>query len=305
MNISNEICDQLITVRDWIRWGTSLFNANQLHFGHGTDNAWDEAVSLVLYALHLPPNSHPQILDARITHEEKKTILALFQTRSEQRIPAAYITHQAWFSGMKFYVDEQVLIPRSSLGEMIEKQFSPWVVPDQVHHILDLCTGSGCIAIATALAFPNATVDAVDISEKALSVARKNILDYDLTHRIRAIHSDLFSGLQGERYDLIVSNPPYVSRDEMALLPPEYRHEPTLGLLAEDEGLAIVLQILQQAAHFLTHNGILVVEVGNSEEALIRRFPEMPFIWVEFEHSEGGVFVLARDQLEAFVGDII
>jgi ribosomal protein L3 glutamine methyltransferase len=297
MKISDEH-HQLLTIRDWIRFGASLFNQHKLHFGHGTDNAWDEAVSLVLHAVHFPPDSHTAVLDARLTTEEKKTILALFQTRVQTRLPAPYITHEAFFAGMKFYVDKEVLIPRSSLGEFMEKQLDNWVSPDEIRHVLDLCTGSGCIAVAAAKAFCQAKIDAIDLSEAALRVAQRNISDYGLNQRIRTIHSDLFSGLRGERYDVILSNPPYVSADEMASLPEEYRHEPVMGLLAEDNGLAIVIKILQQAANFLTPQGLLIVEVGNSEEALAARFPQLPFIWLEFEQSEGGVFLLTREQLQ-------
>lgn len=299
MKQSDEIYHQLLTVRDWVRWGASLFNANALHFGHGTDNAWDEALCLVLHAIHLPPNSHPEIFNAHLTREEKKTISDLFQVRVEKRLPAPYITHEAWFAGLKFYIDQSVLIPRSSFTEIIEKQFEPWIDADSkpVRCILDLCTGSGCIAIATALVFPEAKIDAVDISEEALLVAKKNVSAFELSDRIQLIHSGLFNALRGQRYDLILSNPPYVSAQEMALLPQEYQHEPTLGLFAEDEGLNIVIQILQKAGDFLTDQGILMVEVGNSETALTKRFPQVPFTWLEFENSEGGIFFLTHEQL--------
>lgn len=303
MQISAEIYNQLLTVRDWVRFGASLFNQYQLHFGHGTDNAWDEAVLLVSYAIHLAPDSHARVLDAHLTTEEKKAIAALFEMRINQRLPAPYITQEAWFAGMKFYVDQHTLVPRSSLGEFIEKQLEHWIEPGTVYRVLDLCTGSGCIAVALAMALPNVQIDAIDISETALTVARKNIAMYGLDNSIRVIHSDLFNSLAGERYDIILSNPPYVSAAEMALLPDEYRHEPTLGLLAEDEGIAIVTQILQQATHFLTPDGLLIVEVGNSEQALVERFPHLPFTWLEFEHSEGGVFLLTNEQLQA-VGEI-
>jgi ribosomal protein L3 glutamine methyltransferase len=293
----DEIYNQLMTVRDWVRWGASLFNANALHFGHGTDNAWDEALCLVLHAIHLPPNSHPEIFNAHLTREEKKTISDLFQIRVEKRLPVPYITHEAWFAGLKFYIDQSVLIPRSSFTEIIEKQFEPWIDATPVHRVLDMCTGSACIAIATALVFSEAKVDAIDISEDALVVAKKNVSAFELSDRIQLIHSSLFNGLRGQRYDLILSNPPYVSAQEMALLPQEYRHEPRLGLFAEDEGLNIVIQILAQASDFLTEQGILMVEVGNSEKALTKRFPQVPFTWLEFENSEGGVFFLTYEQL--------
>jgi ribosomal protein L3 glutamine methyltransferase len=297
MQHSPQTYNELQTIRDWVRYGTTLFNQHNLHFGHGTDNAWDEALCLTLYALHLPPNSHPQILDARLTTEEKKTIADLFEIRIEKRLPAPYITQEAWFAGLKFYINENALIPRSSFGELIEKQFSPWVEYQNVYRILDLCTGSGCIAIASALAFPEATVDAVDLSRHALQVAEKNCSNYGLNDRIRLIHSDLWNGLKNERYDLILSNPPYVSQQEMALLPKEYQHEPSLGLFAENEGFAIILQILQHAKRFLTDKGTLIVEVGNREQTLAEKFPQIPFTWLEFERSEGGVFLLTREEL--------
>ncbi len=298
MKISDAVYSQLLTVRDWVRFGTSLFNQHKLHFGHGTDNAWDEAVCLVLYALHLPPDSHAEVFNAHLTLAEKQDILKLFEIRIEERLPAPYMTQEAWFSGMKFHINKDAIIPRSSIGEFIEKQLENWVVPHQVQHVLDLCTGSGCIAVTAAMAFPNAQIDAVDISAPALAVAKKNIADYGVDQQIRVIHSDLFNGLYGECYDVIFSNPPYVSADEMALLPEEYRHEPTLALLAENQGLEIVIKILRQAKDFLTHDGILVVEVGNSEATLLERFPAIPFTWLEFESSEGGVFLLTREQLE-------
>lgn len=300
--MSPEFDPQLITIRDWLRFGASWFNEHQLHFGHGTDNAWDEALCLILYALYLPPDSHPQVLDARLTVKEKQRIFALFERRVTERIPAPYLTGQAFFCQLKFAIDRHVLIPRSSFGEIIQQQFSPWVESSQVHRVLDLCTGSGCIAIAAALALLHVQVDAVDICAQALKIAQRNVTDYGLTQRVRLVHADLFSGLRGERYDLILSNPPYVSEAEMAVLPAEYRYEPKLGLYADDEGLAIVRHILQEAANFLTPQGVLMVEVGNREAVLQAQFPNFPFTWLEFEQSEGGVFLLTCEQLNEING---
>ncbi|QBQ54085.1 50S ribosomal protein L3 N(5)-glutamine methyltransferase [Nitrosococcus wardiae] len=289
---------QLHTLRDFIRWGASRFNEAGLFFGHGTDNAIDEATALVLHALHLAPQSLPaEFFGARLTEIEKRQILALLERRIRERIPAPYLTHEAWFAGLSFYVDERVLIPRSPLAELIEQHFTPFVSPERVHTLLDLCTGSGCIAIATAYAFPQAQVDATDISQEALAVARLNIERYGLEDQVHALPSNLFEGLKERRYDLILSNPPYVGEAELASLPKEYHYEPRQALEAENEGLSLVLQILLQAPDHLNKQGILIVEVGNSEAALNRRLPEVPFLWLEFERGGYGVFLLTREQL--------
>ncbi len=297
MLLSAADTDQLQAVRDFIRLGASLFNRAGLHFGHGTDNALDEAVWLVLHALHLPPDLPVEYFDARLTGAEKRAVMALFQRRVEERLPVPYLINSAWFAGLEFYVDERVLIPRSPIAELIEQGFSPWIEPDRVNRVLDLCTGGGCIAVACAMAFPQAAVDASDLSTAALEVAEINVERHHLQEQLELVHSDLFENLQGRRYDIIVSNPPYVDGRDMAALPAEFRHEPELALAAGDDGLDIVRRILEQASQHLNPGGILVVEVGNSEQALVDAFPELPFVWLEFERGGDGVFLLTREQL--------
>lgn len=294
----DEIIKELHTIRDFIRWGISEFNKEQLYFGHGTDNSWDEAVLLITHALHLSPTIDRDILDARLTYDEKIKILDLFHKRINKKIPAAYLTHEAWFAGIPFYIDERVLIPRSSIGELITKHFQPWIDSSQVHRILDIGTGSGCIAIAAAYAFPDATVDAVDISTPALAVAKHNVHKHKLEARVRVLKSDVFASLENERYDIILSNPPYVAKAELKGLPKEYTHEPKIALEAGKTGLDVVVRILKDAAKHLTAQGILIVEVGNSEAAVRAQFSQIPFTWLEFEESEGGVFLLSAQDLQ-------
>jgi ribosomal protein L3 glutamine methyltransferase len=295
--------NELYTIRDFVRWAVSNFNANGLFFGHGTESAWDEAIALILHTLHLPYSIDPTVLDGRLTLDERKQIETLVKRRIKERIPLAYLTHEAWFAGLPFYVDERVLIPRSSFAELIENQFEPWVKSDEVEFILDLCTGSGCIAISTALAFPDAIIDACDISSDALDVAKINVSRHKVDDQVNLIQSDVFDALDNKQYDLILSNPPYVDAMDMAELPDEYKHEPALGLAAGDDGLEIVMRILREAPNYLTPNGVLMVEVGNSEYALSEKYPDVPFTWLDFKRSEGGVFLLTRDQLVEYQAD--
>lgn len=288
----------LQTIRDYLRIATSRFNEALLYYGHGTDNAWDEAVALVLHTLHLPHDINPAILDARLLPEEKKKLGELITTRIEKKIPVPYLTHEAWFSGLPYYVDDRVLIPRSPIAELIENHFQPWIEVDQVNRILDLCTGSGCIAIACAKVFPDAEIDAIDISDDALAVAKINLLRHAVEDQISLLKSDVFSSVPAKKYDIIVSNPPYVSTQEMFDLPNEYKHEPELALAAGTEGLDIVIRILKEAHRYLQPHGILIVEVGNSEFALSEQFPHIPFMWLEFQRGDGGVFMLTAEQLK-------
>ena len=292
--------DALLTIRDFVRWGASRFVDAKLYYGHGTDNPLDEALVLVLSALSLASGLPDHYLDSRVTRPERARILDIFGQRIEHRVPAAYLTQEAAFAGLRFYVNEHVLVPRSPIAELIEAGFEPWVDPDSVTRVLDLCTGSGCIGIGCAYSFPDASVDAVDISPTALAVARKNIARHHLEERVEAIQSDLFSALKGRRYDLIVSNPPYVSLEEYSALPKEYHQEPILALEAGPDGLEFVSRILQEAADYLEVGGNLVVEVGRSAEALIDRYPQLPFLWIDFERGGDGVFLLTAEQLNEF-----
>jgi ribosomal protein L3 glutamine methyltransferase len=298
-----EIANDLVTLRDLIRWGTSQFNAAELGFYQGMPSALDEAAYLCLSAIHLPPDFSVDYFDCVLTMDERLQVLDLFEQRIEQRKPSAYITNEAWFAGLSFYVDERVLIPRSPMAEIIQQHFSLWIDYQQVNNILDLCTGSGCIAIACAYAFDEATVDASDISADALAVAEINRRNHGLEDRLNLYQSNLFAAIPEKRYDIIVSNPPYVSAQEMAQLPAEFNFEPGLALAAGEEGLDLVLPMLAQAREHLSDEGILVVEVGYSKPALERVLPEVPFFWIDFEFGGDGVFVLSAYQLEKYQSD--
>ncbi|MDP1651416.1 MAG: 50S ribosomal protein L3 N(5)-glutamine methyltransferase [Rhodocyclaceae bacterium] len=296
--MTESLLDDLHTVRDWLRWGTSRFNEAKLCFGHGCDNAHDEAAWLVLHALHLPPDRLDPYLDARLTRHERLNVLELLQQRIARRLPAAYLTHEAWQAGLRFYVDERVLVPRSYFADLLVDGFAPWIEdPYSIESALDLCTGSGCLAILMAHAFPNAQIDAADISKDALEVARRNVADYDLKERIRLAQGDLFGGLGKRRYDFILSNPPYVTAQAMRDLPPEYRHEPENALAAGDDGLAIVRRILAGAKTHLKPHGLLAVEVGHNKEIVEAAFPELPLTWLDTESGEGKIFLLRREDL--------
>lgn len=290
--------DELHTIIDLIRYGASRFNAAGLTFGHSYDNALDEATQLTLHALHLPHDLSPVYGNARITEAEKEDVLGLFLRRIEERIPAAYLTGEAWFAGLSFKTDARALVPRSPIAELIESGFEPWLGGREVRRALDLCTGSGCIAIAMAHHNPDWHVDGADISDDALSLARENERRLHVDN-VRWVKSDLFGGLQGEHYDLIVTNPPYVTNDETDALPREYSFEPELGLRAGDDGLELALRILRDAPLHLTEDGVLVCEVGESERALVKLLPELPLAWVEFRVGQMGIFVAERHDLVA------
>lgn len=289
---------QLHTIRDLLRFAVSQFNKAGLHFGHGSATAYDEAAYLILKTLYLPLDQLEPFLDARVTDSECKKVLEIIERRVKDRIPAAYLTHEAWLGDFSFYVDERVIIPRSFIAELLQTQLAPWITdPDHITAALDLCTGSGCLAILMAHAFENADIDAADISAQALAVAQKNVQDYGLQDRIGLVESDLFSMLQGKRYDLIISNPPYVNAESMQCLPQEYRHEPQNALASGNDGLEATRQILQQAARHLTEDGILIVEIGHNRDALERAFPQLPFTWLETSGGDEFVFLLQREQL--------
>lgn len=290
--------DALITVRDWLRFGVSRMNEAGVFFGHGTTNAFDEAAYLILHSLHLPLDRLDPFLDACLTEVEREDLKLVFEKRVKQRIPSAYITHQAWLGEFAFYVDERVIIPRSFIAELLRAQLAPWVEdPESVQTGLDMCTGSGCLAILMAHAFPNAAIDAVDISVDALSVAQRNIAGYQLQAQVHTLKSDLFSQLSGRPYDVIVSNPPYVNAPSMALLPAEYLAEPQLALASGSDGLEHIRAILGAAPAHLNPGGILVAEIGHNRDALEGEFPDLSLTWLDTGDSDEYVFLVTREQL--------
>jgi ribosomal protein L3 glutamine methyltransferase len=294
----DEAGNQLRTVRDLLRFAVSRFTEARLFFGHGSASAYDEAAYLILHSLHLPPDQLDPFLDARLTATERVQVLHMIERRAIEKIPAAYLTNEAWLGDFCFYVDERVIVPRSFIAELLREQLAPWVrEPDAIDSALDLCTGSGCLAILLAHAFENAAIDASDISREALEVAAKNVADYGLEHRINLARSDLFNGLARRRYDLIVSNPPYVNATSMAALPEEYRHEPRSALSSGVDGLDATRAILREAASHLTENGILIVEIGHNRAELEKNFPRTPFTWLETTAGDEFVFLLRRDEI--------
>jgi ribosomal protein L3 glutamine methyltransferase len=296
----DEAVNELHTIEDMMRWCVSRFNAAGIYYGHGTDNPWDEAVALVMHTLHLPLDLGHEVRRSRLTSTEKHKIVELVVRRVRERVPVPYLTNTAYFAGLTFFVDERVLVPRSPFAELIENDFKPWLYNKSVQRILDLCTGSACIAIACGYAFPDAEVDAVDISTGALDVAQINIERHGMLDQVFPIQSDGFDALAGQKYDLIVANPPYVDANDMASLPNEFEHEPELGLASGTDGLSLTRRLLAQAADFLSDDGMMFVEVGNSMVALSEQFPEVPFTWLEFERGGHGVFLLTREQLVQF-----
>ena len=290
--------NELRTVRDLLRFAVSRFSEGGLFFGHGADNAWDEAVYLLLHSLHLPLDRLEPFLDAGLTSDERTTVLRIIERRIRERLPAAYLTNEAWLAEYRFYVDQRVIVPRSFIAELLREQLAPWIDdPESVASVLDLCTGSGCLAIFAAHAFPAARVDAIDISPDALAVAERNVSDYELTARIRLLESNLFAALDKERYDLIISNPPYVNAASMRSLPAEYQREPALALASGEDGLDLTWAILTAARERLTPNGLLVVEIGHNRDQLEAAFPDTGFTWLDTAAGDQYVFLLQRDQL--------
>jgi len=294
------LTQELETLRDWLRYAVSEFTRAGLFFGHGMADAYDEAAYLILHTVHLPLDRLEPFLDARLTQGERERLLDVLERRINERIPAAYLTREAWLGEYRFYVDERVLIPRSYVAELLRDDLTSWIPdPARIQTALDLCTGSGCLAILLAHHFPNADVDAADVSSEALAVALRNVAEHGLQGRVNLIRSDLFSNLTEKRYDLIVSNPPYVTSVAMEELPPEYRHEPRLALAGGDDGLDAVRTILGHAAEFLTPDGLLLVEVGRNRPAAEATFPRLPFVWLATESSEDSVFLVKRADLVA------
>ena len=294
----DEAQNQLFTLRDLMRFAVSRFNEANLFFGHGTDNAWDEAAYLLLHTLHLPLDRLDPFMEARLTATERAAVLDTIRRRISERVPASYLTHEAWLGERRFYVDQRVIVPRSHIAELLEDQLSPWIEdPWAVRRALDLCTGSGCLAILAAIAFPEAQVDAIDLSPDALQVARRNVTDYGLESRVHLIESDAFTAIDSQRYDLIISNPPYVNAESMAELPDEYRREPELALASGEDGLDFTRIILSKAADHLNPGGVLVVEIGHNRDALEDAFPETPFVWLDTAAGDDFVFLLRREDL--------
>jgi ribosomal protein L3 glutamine methyltransferase len=288
----------LQTIRDWIRYSVSRFEQSGVFFGHGTSNAYDESVWLVMSALHLPLDTLDNFIDAKVLPEEGKQLQHLIERRVTERVPTAYLLREAWLRGFKFYVDERVIVPRSFIAELLDNSLQPWVeYPELINSAADICTGSGCLGILLADAFPDAQIDVVDISPDAIDVANINIRQYQLEHQVHAIQSDMFSALQGKRYDLIISNPPYVDAEAMARLPEEYRNEPQLALGSGTDGLDHTHTLLREAGNYLNDDGLLVVEIGHNRDALLDAYPDTPFTWLEVDAGDQFVFLLRKADL--------
>lgn len=289
---------ELLTLRDLIRYGVSRLNGAQVALGHGSDNAWDEAVYLTLHALHLPLDTLEPFLDARVLSEERNRVLELIDRRVTERLPAAYLTNEAWLRGHRFYVDQRVIVPRSPIAELLDEGLAPWVQDAlAVENVLDMCTGSGCLAILSALAFPYAHVDAVDVSPDALEVARRNVDDYGLADRLDLHESNLFDSVPPCQYDVIICNPPYVNSGSMDGLPQEYRHEPQLALAGGDDGMDLVRRILEAAPRFLRPEGVLVLEIGHERDFFEAAFPQLSPVWLDTEQASDQLLLLTREQL--------
>ena len=298
--MSDDALDTLFTVRDWLRYAVSRFQAAGLVYGHGTTSALDEAAFLILHTLHLPIDQLEPWLDARLVRDERAAVAAIIDKRITTRKPAPYLTNEAWIQGHAFYVDERVIVPRSYLGELLHMGLDGVIErPDAIASILDLCTGSGCLAILAALAFPQAEVDAVDLSPDALEVAQRNVADYGLDSQVALVQSDLFAGLGDKRYDLILTNPPYVSAEAVAAFPPEYAAEPVLAHAGGDDGLDIVRRILAEAPRHLAPEGHLIVEFGSGREILEAEYPDLPFLWLDTANAQGEVFALSAEALQS------
>ena len=297
--MASKIHNELKTVRDVIRYAVSRFNDAQLAFGHGSDNAWDEAVYLVLSTLHLPLDTLDPFLDARLLEDEKKKCVSLIELRVKKRVPLAYLTGEAWLQGHRFLTDKRVIVPRSPISELLAEHLEPWVDdPENVQNVLDLCTGSGCLAILAALAFPNAQVDAVDLSDHAIRLAQRNVDMYQLGERVNVLQGDLYAPLEKQRYDVIVCNPPYVNSTTMAQLPSEYQHEPALALAGGDDGMDIIRTILDQAATHLSDDGFIILEIGNEYENFMNAFPALNPVFLETAEGDDSLLLLTREQLQ-------
>lgn len=296
MSYKQSAVRDLSTIKDFIRWTFSRFNKADLFYGHGTDNAWDEAIHLVMGALKLPLDFDRDMLECALTYNEKKHILKLVDARISKREPLPYLLGEAWFMGLPFKVTKDTLIPRSPIMALLENEFEPWLKHYPLN-ILDMCTGSGCLGITAALVFEDAQVDLSDISESALLVANENIIRHQVDDRVQTFHSDMFKNLDGKQYDLIICNPPYVDAEDFQSAPAEFHNEPELALTSGDDGLTFTHGFLAQVAHYLQDDGILVYEVGNTEVALQEAYPNIPFMWVELEQGGNGVFILTKEQL--------